>query len=99
MGVGLYGNRSLIGTPVVLVSASAVQLQDLSTDYYVYFNVTTAGTATSITLGPTASANLLTVAASSTATVGQLYTVFVPAGWYFKFTGTTTVMQYTAVAA
>lgn len=49
-------------------------------------------TATSVTIGHTSSANDVTIMASAAATAGQVITFRLPAGWYFKWTGTTTAV-------
>ena len=73
-------------------SASATQLTDLTRDYMVYLEITTTGTATSLTIGHTSSANEVTIAASAAATAGTLWSFRLPAGWWFKWTGTTTAI-------
>lgn len=92
---GLNGPMAATASAPVLsnlgfASGTAAQLTDTSTDYMVYLEVTTAGTATSVTMGPTAAASAVTVMASQAATAGQVITVRVPAGWWLKWTGTTT---------
>lgn len=79
-------------TSLGAVSGTAIQLTDLTRDYQVYLEVTTAGTATSVTLGPTSSANAVSIMTSQAATAGQVITFRLPAGWYFKWTGTTTAV-------
>lgn len=74
------------------VSGTAIQLSDLTRDYMVYLEVTTAGTATSLTIGHTSAASDVTLIASSTATLGQLYSFRLPAGWWWKWSGTATAM-------
>jgi hypothetical protein len=74
------------------VSGTATQLADTSRDYMVYLEVTTAGTATSLAMGLTSAASAVTLAASSTATLGQVYSFRLPAGWYFKWSGAGTAM-------
>lgn len=88
------GTNSAGSAPVLtslgLTSGTAAQLSDLTRDYTVYLECTTSGTATSITMGHTSSANDVTIMASAAATAGTVYTVRLPAGWYLKWTGTTT---------
>jgi len=88
------GTNSSGSAPVLTalgaVSGTAIQLADTSRDYTVYLECTTSGTATSITIGHTSSANDATIMASAAATAGVVYTFRLPAGWYFKWTGTTT---------
>ena len=75
----------------------ATQLADQTRDYQLYLNVTTSGTATSVTMGPTSSANAVTILASASVTAGQVITFRLPAGWYVLATFTTTVLAATAV--
>jgi|SRR6185437_12998250 len=90
------GTSSAVSAPVLtalgFTSGVAAQLADTTRDYTVYLEVTTAGTATSVTIGHTSSANDVTIMASAAATAGQVITVRLPAGWYLKWTGTTTAM-------
>ncbi len=55
------GTNSAGSAPVLTalgaVSGTAIQLSDVTRDYLVYLEVTTAGTATSVTIGHTSSAN------------------------------------------
>lgn len=102
--VRAYGVSATAGSPVVNVpsvsagsapvltpafaNGTAAQLADLTRDYMVYLEVTTAGTAFSVAIGPTSGvAN--TIVASSAATQGELVTVRLPAGWFLKWAGTT----------
>lgn len=73
-------------------SGVAAQLSDTTRDYMVYLTVTTSGTATTVTIGPTSSANTATIMGSAAATAGQVISFRVPAGWYVKWTGTTTAI-------
>jgi len=88
------GTSTAVSAPVLTslgaVSGTAIQLSDTSRDYMVYLEVTTSGTATSITMGHTSSANDVTIMASAAATAGVVYSFRLPAGWYYKWTGTTT---------
>lgn len=90
------GTNSAGSAPVLTalgaVSGTAIQLADLTRDYTVYLEVTTAGTATSVTIGHTSAASDVTIMASAAATAGQVITFRLPAGWWFKWTGTTTAM-------
>ena len=79
------------------VSGTASQLADLTRDYVAYLNVTTSGTATIVTIGPTSAASAVTIMASAAATAGQVISFRVPASWYIKATFTTTVFAATAV--
>lgn len=90
------GSNSAGSAPVLTalgaVSGTAIQLTDTTRDYMVYLEVTTAGTATSVTIGPTNAANAVTIMASAAATAGQVISFRLPAGWFFKWTGTTTAV-------
>lgn len=90
------GTSTAASAPVLTalgaVTATALQLSDTTRDYVVYLEVTTAGTATSLTMGPTSSANAVSLMTSQAATAGQVITFRLPAGWYFKWTGTTTAI-------
>lgn len=79
-------------TALGAVSGTGIQLSDLTRDYMVYLEVTTAGTATSLTIGPTSAASAVSLMASAAATAGQVISFRLPAGWYFKWTGTTTAV-------
>lgn len=70
---------------------TAAQLSDLTRDYMVYMQVGTAGTATTLAIGPTSTpAN--TIKASSAANAGDLWSFRLPAGWFVKWAGTTTTI-------
>lgn len=90
------GTSTAVSAPVLTalgaVSGTAIQLTDTSRDYMVYLEVTTAGTATSLTIGPTSSANAVSLMTSQAATAGQVISFRLPAGWYFKWAGTTTAI-------
>lgn len=90
-GTSSAGSAPIL-TALGAVSGTAIQLSDLTRDYQVYLEVTTAGTATSVTIGHTSSSNDVTIMASAAATAGQVITFRLPAGWWFKWTGTTTAM-------
>jgi hypothetical protein len=95
--VNLNAGTNTAGSAPVLtslgaVSGTAIQLADLTRDYVVYLEVTTAGTATSLTIGPTSSANAVSIMTSAAATAGQVISFRLPAGWYYKWTGTTTAL-------
>lgn len=95
-GLNSTGSNSSGSAPVLTalgaVSGTAIQLSDLTRDYMVYLEATTAGTATSISIGPTSAASAVTVLSSVSVSVGDLYSFRLPAGWYFKWTGTTTAI-------
>jgi hypothetical protein len=70
-------------------NGTAAQLSDTTRDYMVYLDCTTSGTATTIAIGPTnTTANTLVASASFTA--GTMYSFRLPAGWWVKWSGTTT---------
>ena len=85
------GNGTGVGT-----NATAYQLCDLRRDYLLGLNVTTAGTATTLSLGPTSAVGTY-VPISNTALPTGLYTVKVPAGWYVKLTTTSGVAVLSAI--
>jgi hypothetical protein len=70
-------------------SGSAAQLSDVTRDYMVYLECTTAGTATTVGIGATSSANDVTIMNNAAISTG-LVSFRLPAGWYFKWSGTTT---------
>jgi hypothetical protein len=88
------GTSSAGSAPVLtslgFTANTAAQLTDVTRDYIVYLECTTSGTATTISIGHTSSANDATIMASAAATAGVVYTVRLPAGWYLKWNGTTT---------
>lgn len=74
-----------------LANGVAAQLSDLTRDYMLYLEIGTAGTGFTLAIGPDAStAN--SVITSVTPVVGMQFTVRVPAGWFVKWAGTTTVL-------
>lgn len=90
-GTSSAGSAPIL-TSLGAVSGTALQLSDLTRDYLVYLEVTTAGTATSVTIGHTSAASDVSIMTSAAATAGQVITFRLPAGWYFKWTGTTTAI-------
>jgi hypothetical protein len=99
LGLGA-GSNTASSAPVLtptFASGTASQLSDTTRDYQIYFNVTTSGTATSVTMGPTSAGNTVSIMASAAATAGQAISFRLPAGWYVKWTGTTTVLAQAAV--
>jgi hypothetical protein len=96
----LNGGTDTAGSAPVLTptlsSGTAAQLADLTRDYSVTMNITTSGTATHIEIGPTSTpAN--TVLASASVTAGQVVSFRLPAGWFIKWTGTTTALSTLAI--
>lgn len=90
-GQSSAGSAPII-TGIGAVSGTSIQLSDLTRDYQVYLEVTTAGTATSLTMGHTNAANDVSLMTSQAATAGQVISFRLPAGWWFKWTGTTTAI-------
>ena len=93
----LNGGTDTAGSAPVLTSlgaasGTALQLTDTGRDYMVYLEVTTSGTATSLTMGHTSAASDVTLLSSVSVTAGDLYSFRLPAGWYFKWAGTTTAI-------
>ncbi|SRR5712692_328827 len=68
-------------------NGTAAQLSDLARDYMIYLEVTTGGSAFSLAIGPT-SVPANTIISSSTATLGEIISFRLPAGWYVKWSGT-----------
>ena len=91
-----YGTNSAgsahVLTALGATSGSATQLSDLFRDYMVYLQVSTSGTATSLTIGHTSGASDVTLISNIAVTAGDLWTFRLPAGWYFKWTGTSTAV-------
>lgn len=90
-GTTSAGSAPII-TGIGAVSGTSIQLSDLTRDYMVYFTITTSGTATSLTIGHTNTANDVTIVSSTAATAGSLWAFRLPAGWWLKWTGTTTAI-------
>ena len=90
----LNGTSSNGAAPVLtptFANGTAAQLSDTTRDYMVYLQVGTAGTATTLAIGPTSTpAN--TIKASSAATAGDVWSFRLPAGWFVKWAGTTTTI-------
>jgi len=88
----LSGGTSTVGSAPVLTptfaSGTAAQLSDTTRDYVCYLTCTLAGTALTVAIGPTSTpAN--TLISSETATLGQMLTIRLPAGWFLKWSATT----------
>jgi hypothetical protein len=90
------GSSTAASAPVIAsigaVNGTARQLADTSRDYEVYLTVGTAGTATTVTIGHTSAASDAAVSPSGPVTAGQVITFRLPAGWYLKWSGTTTTL-------
>lgn len=69
-------------------NGTAAQLTDTNRDYMVYMECTTAGTALVVAIGP-ASVPANSIIISSTATLGELVSFRLPAGWFVKWSATT----------
>jgi hypothetical protein len=85
------GTRTTGSAPVLVpafASGVAAQLADVTRDYMVYLECTTAGTALVVAIGP-ASSPANTIISSSTAALGELITIRLPAGWFLEWTATT----------
>lgn len=91
---GSTGPGSHAAGTVTFVSGTAKQV-DTRKDNFLYINVTTSA-ALAIALGPTSAAATVINASESDA-LGVI-TLFVPAGWYVKLTGTIADVTCTAVA-
>jgi len=96
----MNGGTNSSGSAPVLTPAfttgTAAQLSDTTRDYMVYLNCTTSGTATTIAIGP-ANTTVNTLVASASFTAGTLYSFRLPAGWWVKWTGTTTAFAQKAI--
>jgi hypothetical protein len=79
-------------TALGAASGTAEQLSDLTRDYMVYLDVTTAGTATTVSMGHTSGASDVTILNNVAVAIGQLIAFRLPAGWWFKWAGTTTAI-------
>lgn len=90
------GTTTASSAPVITgigaTSGNPTQLTDTTRDYMVYFTVTTAGTATSLSIGHTNTAADVTLKSSTAANAGDVWAFRLPAGWYLKWTGTTTAV-------
>lgn len=88
------GSNTAQGAPVLtptLANGTAAQLSDITQDYMVYLTVGTAGTALTISIGPT-SVPAHTICSSVAATSGATYSFRVPAGWYVEWSATTATL-------
>jgi hypothetical protein len=85
------GTKTSGSAPVLtpaFANGVASQLSDLTRDYMVYLECTTAGTTLVVAIGPTSTpAN--SIITSSTATLGELVSFRLPAGWYVEWSATT----------
>jgi hypothetical protein len=84
------GTSTAPSAPVLtpaFANGTAAQLSDHTRDYMVYLECTTAGTALTLAIGPT-STPATTIISSSTATLGELVSFRLPAGWFVKWSAT-----------
>ena len=93
----LNGGTDTAGSAPVLTTlgattGTATQLSDTTRDYMVYLDVTVGGTASSLTMGHTNAASDVTLVSSAAVSAGTLWAFRLPAGWYFKWAGTTTAI-------
>jgi hypothetical protein len=97
----LNGGTNTASSPPVLTSlgfdGTAAQLADTSRDYMVYLCVTTSGTATTVEFGHSSAANDVVMVNDASVTAGQAISFRLPAGWYVKASGTSTVFAQYAV--
>jgi len=94
-GINTSGSAPVI-TPTF--DGTASQLSDTSRDYMVYLTVTTSGTVTTVEFGPTSAAvDDVILVDDASVTAGQCISFRLPAGWWVKASGTTTVFLQTAV--
>lgn len=91
-GVDTAGSAPVLGSLGSTSGGGGVQLADTTRDYMVYLQVSTAGTGTSVSIGHTSAADDVTILSDNVATAGQVITFRLPAGWYFKWAGTSTAM-------
>jgi hypothetical protein len=93
----LNGGTTTASSAPVLTSLGAtnggggVQLADTTRDYMVYLGVTTAGTATTVEMGHSSAASDVVIVSNAAVSAG-LISFRLPAGWYFKWAGTTTAI-------
>lgn len=95
-GTSTAGSAPVISAPG-FVSGTASQLSDTSRDYMIYIAIATGGGTVSVSIGPTSTpANAIMT--SATGVNGELISVRLPAGWYFKITlATSTIGSQIAV--
>lgn len=89
-GTNTSGSAPVI-TSLGSVSGTSIQLSDLTRDYMVYLEITTAGTATTVEIGHTSAASDVLIMSSGAVSTGVV-SFRLPAGWWFKWTGTTTAI-------
>ena len=88
---GTSTSGGAVSASLGLVNGTSKQVA-ATVDAMVYIKFSTAGTAMTISVGPTSTpAN--TIYPSAAPNTGAMYTVRVPAGWYILVSGTSTVIQ------
>jgi hypothetical protein len=89
-----HGTKTTTAAAVLtptLAQGTAAQLTDTTRDYQVYFTVGTPGTVFTVAIGPTSTpAN--TIVSSNTPNAGESVTFRLPAGWFVKWSGTSTTL-------
>lgn len=94
-GTNTSGNAPTIAAPG-FANGTASQLSDLTRDYVVYITITTAGTLFTLSIGPTAGvANA--IVPSSTVSLGESFTIRLPAGWFLKWSATLATVSQIAI--
>ncbi len=88
---GTFGANVITAPGFVVGTAS--QLVDQDRDYLVYLQFATAGTALTVSIGPTAAAAYTLVATAACAT-GEVVNVVLPAGWFLKVEVTTSTLAH-----
>jgi hypothetical protein len=91
-GTDSAGSAPVINSLGATNGGGGVQLSDLTRDYMVYLAVNTAGTATTVSIGHTSAASDVAIISSTGVGLG-LIAFRLPAGWYFKWSGTTTTIS------
>ena len=91
-GTDSAASAPIINTLGATNGGSAVQLSDLTRDYMVYLAVNTAGTATTVSIGHTSGASDVAIISNTGVGLG-LISFRLPAGWWFKWAGTTTTIS------
>lgn len=91
-GSDTAGSAPIINSLGATNGGGGVQLSDLTRDYMVYLAVNTAGTATTVSIGHTSAASDVAII-SNTAVSAGLISFRLPAGWWFKWSGTSTTIS------
>lgn len=94
------GSKTSGSAPVIaapgFANGTASQLSDLTRDYMVYLTVTASGTGFTLAIGPTSGvANVLV--SGLAVSVGEQYSVRLPAGWFLEWSATTATVSEIAV--